>query len=168
LGESFRPIAAPSASTRSRIRLSSGIINSLGWDSYQTNFDCYGLFRGREELLCAPIELVDDFGGHPFAKVISIVDALSTPPKAPALQDIPSVRYLLATDRLITFKATWTSNARSQLDLNLGVENTKELGWSKQPTGAPPIYLGTYGSIFIVISERRYLIGREEDLTTNG
>jgi hypothetical protein len=159
-------MAAPSPSSRSRVRLSSGIIGSVGWDSFQTSFECYGLLRGSEELLCAPIELVDDLGEHPFADVLSIVDAVSSAPKVPALRDIPSVTQLLASERLVTFKASWTTDARSQLDLNLGVEITGQLGWSKQPTGVPPIYLGTYGSVLIAISERRYLMAREEDLTT--
>jgi hypothetical protein len=165
VGEGFKPMSAPSATSRSRIRLSSGIIHSVGWDSFEASFECYGLFRRAEELLCAPIELVDDSGGHPFAEVLSIVEAVSMAPKAPALRDIPSVSQLLASDRLITFKATWTTDARSQLDLNLGVENTGQLGWSKQPTGTPPIYVGTYGGILIAMSERQFLKAKEEDLT---
>jgi hypothetical protein len=166
VNEGFKLMAAPSPSSRSRIRLSIGMINLVGWDSYQTGFDCYGWFRAREELLCAPVELVDDQGEHPFAEILSIVEAVSTAPKAPSLRDIPSVGHLLASDRLFTFKAKWTTEIRSQLDLNLRVENTGQLGWSKQPTGVPPIYLRTYGNILIAISERRYLMARDQDLTT--
>lgn len=84
--EGFKPITAPSPASRSRIRLSSGLINSVSWESFKANFDCYGLFRGSEELLCAPTELVDDQGAHPFAEVLSIVEAVSTAPRVPALR----------------------------------------------------------------------------------
>ena len=160
----FKPMAPPTMG-RGRIRLSSGLINSLGWTTQQASFDCYGLFRGREELLCAPVDLQDKAGDHPFGKVLRIVEAVRNPDLPLSLRDVPSARDLVAGERFIEFKATWTGDIHSQLDLNLGVDVTDRLGWTKNPGDARPIYVGSFGPIFIAMSERRYSAAQEEDLT---
>jgi len=159
----FKPLSPPG--TRSRIRISSGMIGVLGWNSFQADFQCLGLFRGREELLCAPIELTCESGDHPFADVTAIILSTAQPEQIPSLRSIPPVRNLIASDRLISFGASWANESQSQLDLNLGAEITGRLGWSKQASTARPIYVSTYGGILIAISERRFLKAQEEDLT---
>jgi hypothetical protein len=160
----FKPVNP--TGTRSRIRISGATINALGWNIFESDFKCLGLYRTREELLCAPEELKSESGDHPFADVISIVESVAHDHKAPSLGDIPQIRNLVASERLISFGASWTSETRSQLDLNLGVDVTDRLGWSKQTSHNHPIYLGTYAGILIVLSERRYQEAHEQDLTT--
>jgi hypothetical protein len=140
-------------------------MNLLGWTTQQATFDCYGLFRGREELLCAPVDLQDKAGDHPFEKVLRIVEAVRNPDLPVSLRDIPSARDLVAGERLFEFKAAWTADTRSQLDLNLGVDVTDRLGWKKTPGEACSIYVRSFGPIFIAMSERYYLAAWEEDLT---
>jgi hypothetical protein len=165
MAQPFKPVAPP-ATGRGRIRLSSGLITSLGWTAQQaSSFDCYGLFRGREELLCAPIDLQDKAGDHPFGKVFRIVEAVRNPELPISLRDVPSAGDLVASERVIEFKATWTGDTRSQLDLNLGVDVTDRLGWAKNLRDACPIYVGSFGPIFIAMSERRYRTALEEELS---
>jgi hypothetical protein len=157
----FKPFS-PSAG-RGRIRISTGVISTLGWDSFQESFECFGWFRTREELLCAPTSLQTEDGEHPFAQAIERVEALSAAARAPSLAAIPEAKHLVAADRLIKFDASWTNTARSQLDLKIGVDISARLGWLTD--SSPPILIGTYGAILIAMSESRYLQSQEEQLT---
>jgi hypothetical protein len=155
----------PVGGSRSRIRLSAGTITALEWGTYAEDFDCLGLFRSQEELLCAPADAKCENGEHPFADVLAIVESASPLTRISALGDIPPARNLIAPERLIRFTASWTTAGHSQLDLNLGVEVTGQLGWSRQPGSTHPIYVGTYGGIIVVMSERGFLTAQQEDLS---
>src|SRR5258708_31330610 len=160
----FKPVT-PTGNTRSRIRISVTVINALRWNVFESDFRCLGLYRFREELLCAPDQLESESGDHAFADVVSIVASVSDHHSAPSLRDVPLIEELVASERLIDFAASWVSEARSQLDLNLGVEVTERLGWSKQPGQTRPIYVGNYAGILILTSEQHYREAHERDLT---
>jgi hypothetical protein len=160
----FKALQSPAPTSRGRIRLSNAMIQGLGWKSVASTFDCYAFFRGRQELLCAPLNLTSEPESHPFGHVARIVEAVQNPVPVFSLRDIPSPRQLVASERLLMFKASWTSEDHKQLDLNLGVEITDRLGWSINPTQARPIYVGVYANIFIAMSEERYIRAQEEDL----
>jgi len=162
----FKPIPPPASASRSRVRLSASIIQAAGWDSYTSEFEFYSWFRKRDELICLPI---DESSGaeHPFYDIINIVTAVAAQAAISSLQDIPPLKALLAADRLKKCKGTWANEGRSQLDLNLGVEVTDRLGWSKQLSASRPIYVAAYGRAVLLISERRFLEAQEEDVTTS-
>jgi hypothetical protein len=158
----FKLLTPPGS--RSRIRLSHTILAALGWEALEADFQCYGWFRSRDELLCVPVDHENENGEHPFADVIAIVGAISRPNPGISLRDIPKIRDFVAADRLITFGASWTSK-HAQLDLNVGVDVTGRLGWVAPPGDIHPIYARAYAGILIAISEQRYCVAEEENLS---
>lgn len=152
--------------TRSRLRISSGLISALGWNSDDSSFECFGWFRRREELLCAPAYIRDQTGEHPFASVIALIEAAVPSRTVEMLENIPQIRDLRAAERFIKFNASWTTDARSQMDINLGAENMIRLGWSKPPIAPSPVYVGAFSGTLLVISERRYQEAEQEELVT--
>lgn len=153
----------PSGS-RSRLRISGSLISALGWDSVGSSFDCYGIFRSHQELLCAPVDfVVQSSNEHPFVEVIGHVQTIEAATRSPTLRDIPRLRDLVMSDRLVRFSASWTNESRSQLDLNLGADVADRLGWTREPDSARPLYVCTHGGILIAVSEQQYIDAMSED-----
>lgn len=154
--------ASVPSDSRSRLRLSSGVLNQLGWKSYAEDFECWGFFRTIGELLCAPLDLKDSRGEHPFADAIAILESVSEPNAFHTLSHIPPLKHLLIRQRLFRFQASWASAAHAQLDLKFGVETLETLGWKKPPAPICPIYVGSYGAILLMLSEERWLAAQNE------
>jgi hypothetical protein len=152
----FKPFL-PSQQTKSRIRISSGTFGPLRWDTATNSFDCIGFFRAKGELLCAPAAAIDDSGEHPFAEVIAIEARLESDNSVGSLRNLPQVRTILARDRIIRFQASWTSEARNQLDINLGAEILGILGWHRPPVPVTPIYLSPFAGILYIVSESHFV-----------
>jgi hypothetical protein len=139
----------------SRLRI--GIESIKGWDVAEQpgdEFWCLGYFRAPGELVCAPRQ------GHPAAAAItesrqSLLEAehdaagLTDP-----LQGLPPTSTLVALSRFTEFTARWVADARTQLDLKLGVETLKRLGFGGEKCS---VWTITWGRLLVVVSRERLL-----------
>jgi hypothetical protein len=144
---------------RSRIRLSAGLLDALGWEKTPQEFEIYGFFRQRDELLCTPIEIADDEITHPFESLITRVSQVTSPPRFPGLRKIPPASELILPTRLSRYTATWISN-REQLNISLGEEVLHTLGRTEDSSR---LYAVAYGGVLILMSPNAYLSARSSE-----
>lgn len=152
----------PVKESGSRIRLSSTILGRLDWGTYGQPFECFGIFRLPNELICAPKALTTENGAHPFDDALHLIEntALSTPS---SLKNIPAARVITASYRVIGFEASWPSRSGKQLDLKLGTAITARLGW--QQGQGTYIYAAAWNRILLIMSETRFNETQREDFT---
>ena len=136
-----------------RIRLSTDLLKLLGWPSDE-QFKCWGFFRFRGELICASESVRNGDGTHPFDEILKYRH-LAEHKNIRSLAVVPPSSVLTASFRIIEFPAAWTSPKHSQLDLQMGVEATKRLGWAS-PTPRP-IYACAWSKLLFLFSEARFL-----------
>jgi hypothetical protein len=145
-----------------RVRLSQDILQELQWPGDE-EFECIGFFRVPGELLCAAQSNRNEDGSHPFDSIIRFNNYphqrnVHTP------ADIPPASVLTAPFRVFNFTSKWTTGSRTQLDLQLGTEMTKRLGW--EPQGPRPIYARAWSRLLLLVSESRFLDVQSQDFST--
>jgi hypothetical protein len=136
-----------------RVRLSADLLKLLAWQSDE-EFKCWGFFRFPGELICASESIRNEDGTHPFDEILKY-QQLPELTNIQTLSVTPPGSVLTASYRLIEFPAAWTSAKRTQLDLQMGVEATKRLGWG--PPSPRPIYACAWSRLLILFSEARFL-----------
>ena len=144
-----------------RIRLSQDILQELQWPEDE-EFECLGFFRVPGELLCAAQLNTNDDGSHPFDPILRF-RSLTQPKNIHLLADIPPASVLTAPFRVFNFKSKWTTASRTQLDLQLGTEMTKRLGWG--PEVIHPIYARAWSRLLLLVSETRFVEVQNQDFT---
>ena len=146
-----------------RVKISVKLIGALGWDKYKENFRCYGIFRSEGELLCAATSLTNSEGEHPFGTALDFLNFVP-PESIERLEEIPSARVLVATDRVFEFDSVW-SKKRKQLELRLKTVVTKRLGWTSASQPQPPLYAFAFSEILLLMSQSRFREACREDFT---
>lgn len=162
-GQSMLPIEEITLKeSGSRIRLSANLLTPLAWTEFGDDFDCWAIFRYPGELLCAPKALTVDDGTHPFAAALAAIELPPSGHVSP-LHEVPPSRVLTAFQRVFSFQASWSSGAKKQLDLKLGVDNTALLGWSKG--SGSRVYGIPWTRILVLLSQKRYEEVQKQDFT---
>lgn len=151
----------PNKSNRSRIRLSKGILDLLGWSGQQQQFDCIGVFRTSGEFLVAPNWLDSDEGSHPF-EVLFEFEKPPNPNEIMQLKDVPPAAVVVSRYRIVRFTADWTKGEK-QLDLKVGSQVTTKLGWGEE--SGTPIYTVPWGPILCLISQNELQQANAKDFT---
>jgi hypothetical protein len=150
-----------------RVRLSQDVLSELQWPAEQ-EFNCHGFFRFPGELLCAAASVKNADGTHPFDAVLRFRQ-LPLPKNIHAVSAIPPASVLTAGYRVFDFPAKWTSESRTQLHLQIGIEATKRLGWASgtvvPPASVPPLYAMAWSSLLLLMSETRFQAVQEQDFT---
>ena len=80
------------------------------------------------------------------------------------LADIPPASVLTAPFRIFNFKSKWTTDSRTQLDLQLGTEFTRRLGWGSDVIR--PIYARAWSRLLLLVSESRFVEVQNQDFTS--
>jgi hypothetical protein len=150
------------SSTLYRVRLSQDILQELQWPKDE-EFDCLGFFRVPGELLCAAQSNTNEDGSHPFDPILRFRNHAQQK-NIHALADIPPASVLTAPFRIFNFKSKWTTDTRTQLDLQLGTEVTKRLGWGSEPIR--PIYARAWSRLLLLVSESRFVEVQSQDFTS--
>jgi len=148
--------------TGSRVRLSTSLLEMLGWTTLENGFECLGIFRRDGEMICAPEGLKTQDGVHPFQSVLDIIEA----PQASTtfrLREVPRAATITAGARVIKFETSWVSPQKKQLNLKLGVTVMSRLGWSASSPCV--VYTAPWGAILLIMSSNRYGEVRNEDFT---
>ena len=149
-------------SSGSRIRISSRLLDSLSWPTEAPAFECFGVFRNRGELLVAPVNLADEGGEHPFEPVLSFLN-LAPDTKIVPLAEIPTAGVIAAPYRVVRFEASWIGDEKKQLDLKIGVEVSRRLGWERgKETSIFPLIWGT---VLLLLADFRFSEIQAEDFT---
>lgn len=144
-----------------RVRLSSELLGELAWPSTE-EFKCLGFFRFPGELLCAALPVTNEDGTHPFDGIIQFKNFRELK-NIHSLASVPPANVLIAPHRVIEFSAAWTSSKRTQLDLQLGTEVTKRLGWN--PPDPQPIYARGWSRLLLLMSAARFDDLQKEDFS---
>lgn len=159
--EDIKPLFVPGGSG-SRIRISARLLNSLGWSTGLPHFECVGLFRLEGELLVAPTYLSDESGVHPFEPALRVREMAPESNIVP-IAEIPPARVIAAPSRVLRFEGSWVGEEKRQLDLKVGVEVCRRLGWQRgKDTKVFPLI---WGSILLLLSEPRFSEIQAEDFT---
>ena len=136
-----------------RVRLPGAIASDLAWPRDPDSFSCYGVFRTDGELLCAPKLLATADGSHPFQSALALRDSVVQLVGVTSLASFPPTSDLVIDLRVFEFEAKWTTEKRTQLDLQLGIRRTSLLGWSRH--GSEPLYAIAQGGVLALISADR-------------
>lgn len=136
-----------------RVRLSTDLIKQLDWPP-EEQFKCWGFFRFPGELVCAAESVRNSDGTHPFDEILKYRQ-LPERTNIFSLAAVPPGSVLTARFRIIEFPGAWTTVKHVQLDLQMGVEATKRLGWIS-PTPRP-IYACGWSKLLFMFSEARFL-----------
>jgi hypothetical protein len=150
------------ASSLYRIRLSQDILRELQWPESE-EFECLGFFRLPGELICAAQSNKNDDGSHPFDPILRFRDHPHQR-NIHLLADIPPASVLTAPFRVFNFTSKWTSDSRTQLDLQLGTEMTKRMGWELPVIR--PIYARAWSRLLLLVSESRFVDVQSQDFTS--
>jgi hypothetical protein len=151
--EPFKELPPPKdPKDRGRLRLSQGLVDPLAWDIPDQPLDCYGYFRAEGEFICAPENSRLESGSHPFQELIEMAAKIKESTERVSIGEFPRLEELLVVERLVTFRLSWASSARNQLDLNLGVDLVANLGWTRSIENKP-IYGAAFGGLLILVSE---------------
>lgn len=157
----IKPLAISEASG-SRIRISSRLLNSLNWSTGTAQFDCFGIFRRLGELLVAPADLVGEDGEHPFGKALRFKD-IAPDNKVVPIGEIPSSRVITAPYRILRFEASWVGEKNEQLDLRVGVDVLRRLGWERGKE--TNIFPAVWGTVLLLLANSRFSEIQIEDFT---
>jgi hypothetical protein len=136
------------------------LLEHLNWPRSEQEFKCFGVFRAPGELLCAAEGIRKADGSHIFDSILRYLN-LPEFDELASVSDVPSARVLTASQRIIEFSASWLTGNK-QLDLKLGVTNTRRLGWSQ---ATPPIHGWAWSRILLLLSNERFIETQKEDFT---
>lgn len=157
----IKPLVVPGTSG-SRIRISSRLLSSLDWSTGVAQFSCIGLFRRPGEFLIAPADLVDEDGEHPFGSALRFME-IGPDTKIVPLGEIPPARVITAPHRIFRFDATWVGDKKMQLDLKVGVEVMRRLGWKRGKETS--VFPAVWGAILLLFADFRFSEIQTEDFT---
>lgn len=148
-----RPAIALPISTPSRLRVNGEMAELLGVQKDKEQTDFIGFFRSSRELICVPAT-VEVEGRHPLASILSLLPEDEASDREPtAIEDLPSASRLVLANRIIEFPAKWNKE-KNQLDLKVGSEVTRSLGYQKEHPSL--VFLAIRGGLLSIMSASLY------------
>lgn len=156
----LRPIYPESSPYR--VRLPGSIAHALGWPTSSNEFSCYGVFRARGELLCAPQAAALEDGMHPFQAALDYRVRAGARPQSGALADFPPASTLILDLLVFDFTAKWTTAKHSQLDLNMTTLRTSLLGW-RRGDQSTPVYPRIWSGVLCLLSQERVFAIQDQE-----
>lgn len=137
-----------------RLRVSGGVLDELGWSAHKEDFQCFGILRAPEELLCVPEWLRTDEDVHPLERALEMVEHLKSAPPVDLLA-VPTLDVLALRYRVFMFAAVWHPPKKVQLDLKIGINLAERLSIGEQPgSRSRRAFAAIYGGMLILASER--------------
>lgn len=135
------------------MRLGASIAEAWGIEVGQDT-ECYGFFRAEGELWCIPMDRVRSSGITPIEELLELVDAHEGEIEIPTLRGLPSLKEIVAPDRLIRFFVRWAPSAKSKrFDLALSMKDASRLGRTPAET---EVQVVTWKGWLVVMMKSRY------------